>query len=187
MQFSILLTLLTTLIFPFLALGSGHDQNPSDILAIKNTLAKYAIAIDSKDFDDGLPEVFTNDAIAEYPPPVGVLNGVHAIIDSLSLNLINFTTQHSLTTQLVEIVGHDEAKAVTYLYANHFGIDGTIYEGLVSTAFGKYVDKLRVDHGVWKIFNRNESDMVCFYLSRRDTVYSYSLSFSFPIYRKPYP
>jgi SnoaL-like domain len=161
MRFSILLTLLTNLIFPFLALGNGQPQNPSDILAIKNTLAKYSIAIDSKNFDNGLPAVFTEDAIANYTLPTGVLNGLPAIIQTLSNSLVNFTTQHSLTTQLIDIVGNNKAESVTYLMATHFGIDGTIYEGLVSKAFSKYEDKLRVDHGVWKIYHRLELDMVC--------------------------
>jgi hypothetical protein len=156
-----ILTLLPSLIFPFLALGDGQPQNPSDILAIKNTLSKYSIAVDSKDFENGLSAVFTEDAIATYSSPIGVLNGLPTIIQSLSYYLTNVTTQHSLTTQVIDIVGNNEASSVTYVIATQFGINGTIYGRLVITVFGKYEDKLRVDNGVWKIYNRNESYMVC--------------------------
>jgi hypothetical protein len=161
MRFPILITLLTNLIFPFLALGNGPPQNPSDILAIKNTVSKFALAIDSKNFKDGLAVVFTEDAYTVFTPPVGVLIGLPAIVDSLSFNLINFTTQHSMTTQVIDIVGDNDAKSVTYFIATHFGINGSIYEGIYSTSYSRFEDKLRVDKGVWKIYNRVLIDMVC--------------------------
>jgi hypothetical protein len=148
--------------FPFILGNSGQSPNPSDILAIKQTLNLYPLAIDGKNFTTGLPTVFTDDAVADYGPPFGVLRGVHAIIDSLTVNLANWTTQHSLTTQVINILdGEKEAETVTYLVAVHFGKDGTIYEGLYNTARAKYEDKLRVDKdGTWKIYIRNEFNMV---------------------------
>lgn len=42
------------------------SPNPIDYFAIQNTLSRYCIALDTKDFDL-LEDVFTEDAAADYP------------------------------------------------------------------------------------------------------------------------
>jgi hypothetical protein len=80
----------------------------------------------------GLSAVFTNNAVADYSSPVGVLHGLPTIISSLTLALINFTTQQSLTTQTVDIVSNGQAEM--YLIAVHFGVNNSIYEGMYAWA-----------------------------------------------------
>jgi len=107
--------------------------------------------IDSKNFN-GLSGVFTDDAVANYGPPLGILYGLPAIIASLDYNLENFTTQHSLTTQTIDILANGTADTVTYVNAIHFGVNGTIYGGEYARAWARYEDQMRVgDDGVWRI------------------------------------
>jgi ketosteroid isomerase-like protein len=137
------------------------SPNPTDILSIQHTLAQYALLIDSKNFD-GLSAVFTDDVYADYSPPLGVLTGLPAVENSLSFNLANFTTQHSLTTQSINVVSQGNAETITYFIATHFGINDTIYAGDVVSAYGRYEDKLRVTNdGMWKIYHRHLIYMVC--------------------------
>lgn len=42
------------------------SQNPIDYFAIQNTLSRYCIAIDTKDFAS-LEQIFTEDVDANYP------------------------------------------------------------------------------------------------------------------------
>ena len=141
--------------------GHTGSANPTAILSIQHTLAQYALLIDSKKFD-GLSAVFTDDVFADYSPPLGILTGLPAVKQSISFNLVNFTTQHSLTTQSINLVGEKRAETTTYFIATHFGINKTIYEGKVATAHGRYEDKLRVTNGgVWKVYHRHLIYMVC--------------------------
>lgn len=55
---------------------------PFDYIAIQNTLARYCIALDTKDFEL-LRQVFTDDAGAIYPF-TGQVKGVQTMIDSIS-------------------------------------------------------------------------------------------------------
>ena len=59
--------------------------NPFDYFAIQNTISKYCIALDSKDFNL-LGEVFTEDVDARYPlfNNVGDLNGLIEAIEKRS-------------------------------------------------------------------------------------------------------
>jgi SnoaL-like domain len=163
-----LYTFLTNLILAPLVLGNqGQSPNPSDILSIQHTLAQYPLLIDSKNFD-GLSAVFTENVYTNYSPPLGVLIGLPTVIETLRFNLENLTTQHSLTTQSINILGNGHAETVTYLIATHFGINNTIYEGEVLTAYARYEDKLRVDGGVWKMYFRHLIYMVCpFFMTHR--------------------
>lgn len=145
MLFSSILTSL--LLAPFALGNQGPPQNPADVLAIKHTLAQYPLLIDSKNFK-GLSAVFTDDVYTDYAPPVGVLIGLPAVVKSLDFNLVNFTTQHSLTTQVIDIVSEGHAETTTYFIATHFGINETIYAGKVVSAYARYEDKLRVTDDV---------------------------------------
>ena len=51
---------------------------PSDYDLIRNTLAHYPLSIDLKNFS-GLSGVFTENAIADYGPPLNTLSGLEAI------------------------------------------------------------------------------------------------------------
>ena len=155
----LLYTLLTALIFCPLILCQ-NDPNPSDILAIQHTISQYPLAIDGKDFDK-LSEAFTDDAFANYGSPLGVMNGLSQIESILQNALLNVTTQHSLTTQSIDIISNCEANATTYVIANQFGNEGTSLEGQMIVVFARYEDQLKDTHDGWRIYNRLVVYMVC--------------------------
>jgi ketosteroid isomerase-like protein len=160
MLFSSLLSSLSLALIPF-TLDNKGSPSPTDILSIQHTLAQYPLSIDSKNFDR-LSAVFTEDVYADYSPPIGILIGLPAVKQSLSSNLVNLTTQHSLTTQSIHVLSEGRADATTYFIATHFGIDETIYAGKVLWAYGRYEDQLKVtNNGVWKVYHRHLIYMVC--------------------------
>src|SRR5262245_44065486 len=148
-----LIHVLFTLSLTLLAFADQSHSNPSDILAIQHTIAQYPLAVDSKDFSK-LSTVFTQDAFANYSFAAPIMNGLPAIESTLQSVLVNFTTQHSLTTQSIDVVDNGHAHATTYVIATHFGIAGKSFQGQMVVAYAQYQDKLRVDHGTWKIYDR---------------------------------
>ena len=108
---------------PTLPAHSAEDQ-----AAIRNTLSLYPLALDGKNFAD-FHRVFTQDAVANYSAPIGVLNGVDVIAAALSTVLQNVTTQHAYGTQVVSVgEGGCIAKTVTYYKADHFGTGAYVGE-----------------------------------------------------------
>jgi len=97
----------------------------------------------SKDFSK-LSAVFTEDAFANYSIAAPIMNGLPVIESTLQAALANLTTQHSLTTQSIDVLSNRQA----------VGRAGTSAEGQMIVAYASYMDKLRVDHGTLKIFNR---------------------------------
>ena len=59
--------------------------NPED--SIRNTIARYPLAVDSKEFST-LSAVFTDDAYADYGQGVGVLEGLATIEAALSASYV---------------------------------------------------------------------------------------------------
>lgn len=59
-----------------------------DYFAIKNVLAKYCVALDTKDFGL-LSSVFTADVDAKYPFPGGDMVGVEAVIAAVKKRCIS--------------------------------------------------------------------------------------------------
>jgi len=118
--------------------------NPMDYFAIRNTISRYCIALDSKDFDL-LHHVFAADVDAVYPFG-GQVKGAQKIADAIQKRLSPVTTQHALTTQHIEIDEDGKnAKATTYFTGIHFGTGK--WEGKEVTAWGKYVDTLTLSEG----------------------------------------
>ena len=96
-------------------------QNPIFENQIRDTLAHYPLAIDGKNFA-ALDLVFTQDVVANYSAPLNVLTGLATVISTLKASLAPVTTQHALSTQLIEILaGGSGARSVTYFTASHFG------------------------------------------------------------------
>lgn len=150
----LLSSLLSGLVLNPFAFNNNGFSNPISILSIQHTVAQYPLLVDSKNFN-GLSAVLTDDIYADYPPPFGVLVGLPAVKQSLSSNLVNLTSQHSLTTQSIDVMSHGHADATTYFIATLFGINKTITAGKITTAYGRYEDKLRIKNGVWKIYRRH--------------------------------
>ncbi|KAK0516333.1 hypothetical protein JMJ35_000936 [Cladonia borealis] len=66
--------------------NSLTPQNPALDLQIRNTLSHYPLAIDGKNFP-ALSLVFTQDVVANYSAPLGVLTGLASVISTLEANL----------------------------------------------------------------------------------------------------
>jgi hypothetical protein len=134
--------------------------------SIRQTLALYALAIDGRNFE-ALRKVFASDVRANYSDPIGVLNGVQAIIDTLPPGLNNFpSTQHLLGTQFIQVCGLQSAVSVTYFQASHFftpytGVQNPVGNDQVLIDRAQYQDTwARQKDGSWKITNRNLVRMV---------------------------
>ncbi|KAG9195452.1 hypothetical protein G6011_00573 [Alternaria panax] len=129
--------------------------------SIRQTLALYALAIDGRNYEL-LRKVFATNVRANYSDPIGVLNGVQAIIDNLAPGLSTFvSTQHHLGTQLIHICGLTSAVSVTYFQATHYftlytGVGNPVDNSKVLIDKAQYQDTwARQSDGGWKITNRN--------------------------------
>ena len=112
---------LTLLLLRAAASYAGRGGHSGDYIAIRQTLNRYALALDSKDFG-ALDLVFTVDVVADYGRGVGVLNGLQAVETGLMASLAPVTTQHALTTQVIDLAADGgTANSTTYYTASHFG------------------------------------------------------------------
>ncbi|BCS18730.1 nuclear transport factor 2 family protein [Aspergillus puulaauensis] len=128
------------------------NTTPSE--SIRTTLALYPLAIDGKDFAS-LSSIFAPDAIANYSAPLNVLTPLQSIQDTLSASLACVATQHSLGTQIIDVLSPLEARSVTYFTASHFGRSAKM-AGQVATAHGQYQDLWRrQEDGSWRVVVRN--------------------------------
>ncbi|KAF7357232.1 SnoaL-like domain-containing protein [Mycena sanguinolenta] len=133
-----------------LPVPSQPDLSASEL--IRTTLGHYPLSIDGKNFE-ALALVFTADAVANYSAPLDVLTPLATIQAVLASSLEKVTTQHSLGTQVIEVLSESEAFSVTYYTATHFGMG--VYEGEIVVAYGQYQDYWVRQHQSWKIQNRN--------------------------------
>lgn len=101
--------------------ANAADSQPADTVAqILNTLSLYPLSIDGKDFNS-LSRVFTEDAIANFSAPVGVLTPLTAIKAGIEKQIATVDTQHAYGTQIVEVLDACSARSVSYFTASHFG------------------------------------------------------------------
>ncbi|KAK8034334.1 hypothetical protein PG993_009329 [Apiospora rasikravindrae] len=138
----------------------------SDLAAestIRNTLALYPLAIDTRTFS-ALDRIFSTDARANYSYPLGVMQGREAIKTTLqqALETTWKGTQHMYGTQIIQVCSPMSAISVTYYTASHFLVAGTGPEALtgpqsVVYAYGQYQDTWERQGGEdgWRITNRN--------------------------------
>lgn len=91
----------------------------SETDSIRNTIAYYAIACDDKDWSL-LDLVFTSDCIVQYPEPLGPINGLQALKETLEKTISHLSTQHALSTQVIRITSDKTAVATTYITASHY-------------------------------------------------------------------
>lgn len=142
-----------TAAIPFYSLPTTYPrsltpQNPVVENQIRDTLAHYPLAIDGKNFP-ALDLVFTQDVVANYSEPLGVLTGLASVVAALQSSLSPVRTQHAFSTQLIEVLeGESKARSLTYYTASHFG-QGDYYgqvrclQGLLSPAFVPALATLR--------------------------------------------
>ncbi|KAJ7888565.1 hypothetical protein B0H14DRAFT_2692997 [Mycena olivaceomarginata] len=133
-----------------LPVPSHPDLAASEL--IRTTLGHYPLSIDGKNFE-ALALVFAADAVANYSAPLNVLTPLATIRAVLASSLEKVTTQHALSTQVIEVLSESEAFSVTYYTATHFGTG--VYEGEIVVAYGQYQDYWVLQHQSWKIQHRN--------------------------------
>ena len=146
--------------------------SPQDVLAIRNTLALYPLAVDGKNFA-AFSEIFTWDVYTNYSAPLNVLTPLSVLEATFEASLAPVTTQHQYGTQLIDLLysdlaprseseceGPTRAFSVSYFTATHFGKG--VYEGQLFVAYGQYQDSWvkNVSAGTWRIAVRNLVYMV---------------------------
>ena len=137
--------------------ATAFDKTSANV-QIKNTLAKYPLSVDSKNYTI-IPEIFTEDAFLGSPPPTGNFVGIPAIIEFLTAALENTLTQHSYGTQFIDVPSEKEANAITYLTATFVGTGPKAGRGVVVHA--QYLDMLVYLEDVgWRVSNRTLAIMV---------------------------
>ncbi|KAK3114109.1 hypothetical protein LTR53_007894 [Teratosphaeriaceae sp. CCFEE 6253] len=118
--------------------------NAIDYFAIQNTISRYCLALDTKDFEL-LKQVFTPDVDTIYPFG-GQRKGVQSVADAIQNRLAPVASQHALTTQQIEVAADGKsAEAITYFTGVHFGKGK--WDGKEVTAWGKYTDTLTLSEG----------------------------------------
>ena len=71
--------------------------------------------------------------MANYSAPLGVVTGLDNVMKVLESALEKVTSQHALSTTVVEILEGGRARSVSYLTASQFGTG--LYAGQVSWVF----------------------------------------------------
>jgi hypothetical protein len=128
-----------------------------DRLAIQDLAAKYARAVDRRDFEL-LESLFTRDArlAVHYGDPAKVaarneMRGVERIVAGIRTIDRYRATTHFVGNQTVEIAG-DEARAETYCLAHHLHQrDGRWFDHVMSI---RYADRCVRESGRWKFAER---------------------------------
>lgn len=115
----------------------------SDHELIRNTLAAYTFAVDSKNWP-AMYSVFTETARIHFTflGAAGEMQGVPALLAFIQTAARDTLSQHAITTQSIEVKGPDTAEAITYMAVTHMGSDNHPQRGEVHCAWGKTVDRL---------------------------------------------
>ncbi len=127
-------------------------REASDCIEITQTLMRYALAIDGKDYDQ-LGTVFTPDAEIDYAVARGTELRYPEMVEWLREALQIFrVTQHVITNPVIELDG-DRARSTTYLTATHeqVKLNG---DSVLVVLGGIYRDRLRRTDAGWRIEKR---------------------------------
>lgn len=104
----------------FAAVTQIHD--PVAVLQIQQTLSLYPFLVDGKQWDH-LDMVFHENVWANYSALIGAFHPLSVLQEGLRKATAQITTQHALSTQLIDIDGEGiTARSATYFTASHFGI-----------------------------------------------------------------
>lgn len=100
---------------------SGISPPQEDLLAIQRTMSLYPFVLDGKAWDQ-LDRIFHPDIWANYSGYIGVVHTIPQVTAALSKIMAPVTSQHALSTQLIEVSPNGTtADSWTYYWANHFG------------------------------------------------------------------
>jgi ketosteroid isomerase-like protein len=125
-------------------------ERADDRARITDVLARYSLAVDSRDMER-LSRCFTTDAIAGYWPGHD-LRGREAITGFIAGAIEGFqSTQHLIGTHTFDFDG-DTAWTSTYVHAAHV-VAHPAGEKVVVVG-GRYSDRFVLDAGHWRIAER---------------------------------
>lgn len=148
---------LNTTQLPLILAATDTESRTGDthsLDTIRNKLALYTYILDGQQFS-ALNQIFTDDAMANYSNPIGLLNGLDEIKDGLGKSQALFqSSQTLLGSVFVEVVDEHDAWSVTYFRSMRFST-GT---GQATYAVGMYQDSwFRHDpkKQAWRIIRRN--------------------------------
>lgn len=105
------------------------QQSPADALSlqvsviqIRNKLSLYFLALDGKNLT-GLDYILTEDVVANYSTPIGVVKGLANVKEAIAKSLQGVDTQDLLGTQVIDVDPQNPctAKSLTYFAATFFG------------------------------------------------------------------
>ena len=118
-----LVLILSDLILRLHAIAIPYS-NPSSIVEvdIENTLNLFSYCVDTHNYTM-LDLVFSSDAVADFATSAGYVKGLSSIQKGLEAALGGTTSQHSLSTYIINVQDHDttEATASSYLQGAIFG------------------------------------------------------------------
>ncbi len=132
------------------AVFSSSSSTTDIIVAVKQTLALWCIAVDSKAYST-LSQAFTSDVNAKVAP--FDITNLTALSDFYETAFEGQITLHEDNTFFVEVQNTTSAKATHYSEAVYFG-QGNL-TGQIATFYEIYVDFLRPEEGTWKIYDRS--------------------------------
>lgn len=141
------------------SLGTNTANQLSDHEMIRNTLARYAIAVDDQKWED-MHQVFTEDAQIHFTflGAAGEVLGIPNLVQFIKTAARDTVSQHAMSTQSIELTGPNTAKATTYMTVVHVGGENHKQRGEMVSSWGKLEDKLIQDifdgKKYWRITER---------------------------------
>jgi hypothetical protein len=94
---------------------------PHERAVIQQTLNLYAFIIDYQAWDR-LERVLHPDIWADYTGYIGVVQGISQVTAGLQRAMARVTSQHALSTQIIDIAsGGETAHSLTHYWATHWG------------------------------------------------------------------
>ena len=135
-----LFLIFSMLIFRLHAIAIPYS-NPSSIVGVEiaNTLNLFSYYVDTHNYTM-LDLVFTSDAVADFATSAGYVKGLNSIQKGLEAALAGTTSQHSLSTYVINIQDGDmtEATANSYLQGTIFGQGNLTGQYLIT--YGSWVN-----------------------------------------------
>ena len=119
---------------PVFALLNPHEA--ASIVEIGQTITLFGVLVDSSQYSQ-MGRVFTTNASVDFDlPGVGVLHGLAAVQKEISI-ISNVTSQHSIMTCHVDLLGPRIANATAYIIGTFFGQG--LQAGQILTVYGTLV------------------------------------------------
>ena len=139
------------------------NLSPLDRAAIDDLLARYAFAIDMREWDD-LRSVFAADAEIDYSGGTQRHAGVENIVEFFRSTATRVAaTQHLLHTSRVWSTGPDTGAGLTHVTAHHVATDSPrpAPPSATFTVTGTYTDRFARTPAGWRIMARRLDLLTC--------------------------